>query len=142
MELSGPDIFRMYDRRKLDFVVRRCEDNLLRCGLCVVGVNEVNETRFRDAVREAISTLPVELVPAHVRHAQVRRKFHNPPLKQIEPAVISELLTICEEKVHAEADAKRGCAGVHVFDERFRQTKLMQVSYAVAECSDPGQDEL
>src|SRR5689334_16102460 len=99
-------------------------------------MDEINEARFRDPLCEAVHLLDVELIPPHMRHTQVRRKFHDASLQEIEAAVVAELFALRKEKVHAETNAEGGYAGLDFFDERLRKPKLVQVPHAITESAD------
>src|SRR3954462_2441707 len=102
MELRGPNVSPMHDGGKVDSIVRRCQDDLRRLRQYVVGVNEINKTRFCDAPGQSVRLLRMELVPSHVRHAQVWRQFHDASRDEIETAVQPEFFTLGEEQMHAQ----------------------------------------
>ena len=55
---------------------------------------------------------------------------------------MSELFAFREEQMHAKANAQRWRACLDFFDERPCKSKLLQISNAVAERADAGQDQL
>src|SRR4030095_6744166 len=136
MELCRPDVFPMHNRRKFDVVIRRCQDDLSRCRLGVIRMDEINKARFPDPLSEAVRLLYMELIPPHMWYTQVRRKSHDTSLQQIEAAVVAELFALCEEKMHAQTNAERGYTGLDFRDERLRKPKLVQVPHAITESAD------
>src|SRR5262245_45200397 len=99
-------------------------------------MDEINKARLRDRLCEAVSLLHVELIPTHVRHTQVRRKFHDASLQQIETAVVAELFALRKEKMHAETNAERGYTGLDFLDKRLRKPELVQVPHPITESAE------
>src|SRR5689334_22890079 len=141
MKLSCPDVFRVHDRRKFDFIVGGCEHNVRRCRIRIVRMHKIDKARFGDTLCEAVYPFRMKLVPAHVRYAQVSRKFQNASSQKSQTAMSPELFALCEEKMHAQADSESRRSGFDFLNERFRQTKLFQIPHTVAERADSRQNE-
>src|SRR5215470_9838013 len=130
MKLRGPDVLRVHDGGKFQLVICRGQDDISR-GLRVIRMYEVDEARFPNALRQTVLLHEVQLVPAHVRYTQMGGKLHDVALQQIQSMMLSELLALAEQKMHAETDSKSRCSGPHFIDERLSKAQLIQVPHSV-----------
>ena len=99
----------MHDRGKFDSVIRRCQDNVRQ----TPARHSRSERNTQNSIRQCRSSsrsafLRMQLVPTHVRHAQIWRQFHNASLKEIQSAMQTELFAFGEQQMHAEADPNVG----------------------------------
>src|SRR5262249_39518603 len=129
------------DCGKLDFVIRGRQDVISWCRFRIVRVDEVHETVFRNAFSKTIGFLQVKLIPTHVRHSQMCRKFHNAARKKIKTAMVSELLALAVKKMHTQTNTEGRSARMDFVDERRSQTELVQITHSIAERSDARQNQ-
>src|SRR5688572_10317497 len=106
----------MDDCRKVDAVIGGSERHVRRLRFGIVRVNEVDETSGFDTVDKCVGLRNPKLVPSHVRDGDALRNSADATAEEVEAAVQAELLTLGEEKVHAETDAESGRAGLHLFE--------------------------
>src|SRR5215471_7015308 len=105
-------------------------------------MHEIDEARLRNTQRQTIVLLEVQLVPAHVWHAQVRGKPYDGALKQIESPVVAKFFAFAEQQMHSETDSQARRSGLHLIDERLSEPQLMQVPHSVAKRADTRKDQL
>src|SRR5262245_27523018 len=84
----------------------------------------------------------MQLIPTHVRHAQVFRELRDASLQQIESMMVTEFFTFGEKKVHTKTDPTRGRSGRHLFTKGGTQSELIQVAHRITERSNTGKNEL
>src|SRR5207247_8335068 len=82
MELRRPDVSRVDNRRKFDFVIRRGKNDVVRLRLDIVGVDEIDKSGFPDPFHQSIRALRMKLIPAHVGYAQAGGGVGEGPVQQ------------------------------------------------------------
>ena len=92
MELRRPDVSRVDNRRKFDFVIRRGKNDVVRLRLDIVGVDEIDKSGFPDPLHQSIRALRMKLIPAHVRYPEAGRELDDVPLQQIKTAMQTKFI--------------------------------------------------
>src|SRR5438552_500794 len=100
----------------------------------IVGVYEINSRFAWQIPKQRSRTADTKLVPAHVRHFEIRHvgKAHHLARKEIEPVMFPVFVTLTEEQLQAETDSQEWFAGANMIDERLNHAGFAQTSNGIA----------
>src|ERR1700722_15977788 len=98
MELGGHDIFPRHNRGELSIVLRGSGDVLSIFRLSIVRVNKIEVAVVRQSGHKGVRRTPTDLVPAHLRHANIFSPEWQYPARK--PAKAGRVLLSARFKQH------------------------------------------
>src|SRR6185369_126534 len=112
-------------------------------------MDEIDVGGVLDPAKERRRGLKTDLVPPHVRDGKFFPVLRHPLGKPDDPAgdyiqtlVDSELLALGKKKLQPEADPEKRPAITDDLQDRLDKSPLLQISHAVPESADTGEDDL
>src|ERR1035437_4587345 len=107
----------------------------------VVAVREVHVRAGVQIVHELRTGAHFELVPAHVGNARTEGEAPHGAGVDAEAADFRGLFAGIEQRLHAEADAEKGHAGLNAFDQRRAHAQRIQGAHHLAEMAHSGEND-
>src|ERR1039457_6519954 len=108
----------------------------------VVAVREVDVGARVEIADELRAGAHFELVPAHVGNARIDGEALYGAGIDAEAADFGRLLAGLEQRLHAEADAEEGHAGLNALDQRLAHAQGIQGAHHLAEVAHAGEQNL